>query len=566
MKRRLIAWAALALACALAMCAVAEELPLDEGAGLPAGQASGEIVELDLGAKAPGEDGDGGIGIELGGAAPQAGDDGAANDTPNDGESDFEVVNGVLVKYHGTGGDVVIPPELGVTAIGKGAFYDKPVTSVVIPDTVTTIGDSAFESCDKLTSIDIPASVTRIGDCCFFYATQLASVTLHEGLKEIGWIAFAYCSKLEDVTIPDGVTKIGSNAFAYTAIRSIRIPESVVFDDTGNSSGGFLAGCRQLTEVKLPSNLYKLPGSMFSNCVKLANVDIPESVQKIDGLVFQGCISLTKVVVPKNVTRIGGDAFKDCYGLTDVTLDCDHAKIEDSAFDGVPATATFRTHCETEATTWAREKGYNVVSSDHRKVNAPAVAPTEQQTGLTKGVVCAYCGKVYSGRKVVPKLPSSIYLDRSSATLELGSTLQLNATLWPGDSASTLKWTSSKPKVAKVSSKGKVTPLKPGTAKITVETVNGLKTTCEVKVVRPNPKSVKIKGKKTMKVGDKQTLKATIKPSYAEGKLTWSSSDAKIATVSQKGVVKAKKVGEVTITAKAVNGMTASIKINVKKK
>ena len=108
----------------------------------------------------------------------------------NDDAADFEIINGILVKYNGAGGDVVIPDT--VTVIGEKAFYCcSGLTSVTIPNSVTSIGGGAFSGCSGLTSVTIPNSVTSIGD----------------------W-AFSYCSSLTSVTIPNSVTSIGNYAFA----------------------------------------------------------------------------------------------------------------------------------------------------------------------------------------------------------------------------------------------------------------------------------------------------------------------------------------------------------------
>jgi len=121
--------------------------------------------------------------------------------------ADSFYLNGALLS-----GKLIIPSS--VTAIGDYAFYDRTgLTSVTIPDSVTTIGDGAFSGCDGLTSVTIPDSVTTIGESAFSYCTSLTSVTIPDSVTTIGVYAFQNCTSLTSVTIPGSVTTIDSYAF-----------------------------------------------------------------------------------------------------------------------------------------------------------------------------------------------------------------------------------------------------------------------------------------------------------------------------------------------------------------
>ena len=141
--------------------------------------------------------------------------------------NDFVIENGVLKKYQGQGGDVVIPE--GVTSIGASAFSGcSSLASVVIPEGVTSIGDEAFYYCQSLTSVVIPEGVTSIGGEAFKYCSSLTSVVIPKGVKSIGNWAFSGCSSLASVVIPEGVTSIGGGAFwDCSSLTSIVIPEGV---------------------------------------------------------------------------------------------------------------------------------------------------------------------------------------------------------------------------------------------------------------------------------------------------------------------------------------------------
>ena len=102
-----------------------------------------------------------------------------------------------------------------VVVIGDRAFsLCKSLTSVTIPDSVTSIGDAAFYECKSLTSVTIPDSVTEIGDYAFYWCDSLTSVTVPDSVTAIGDYAFYECKNLRSVTIPDSVTEIGERAFA----------------------------------------------------------------------------------------------------------------------------------------------------------------------------------------------------------------------------------------------------------------------------------------------------------------------------------------------------------------
>ena len=147
----------------------------------------------------------------------------AVQDAANAPLFDFEFTpdnTAVIVtnyKYNGAAADVTIPSRYQgkpVTTIGHAAFYDSAVTSVTIPDSVTSISDEAFINCPKLTNISIPNSVTYIGFSAFSSCTSLKSITLPSSLSFISGALFLGCSQLTTIHIPVSVTSIGNNAFA----------------------------------------------------------------------------------------------------------------------------------------------------------------------------------------------------------------------------------------------------------------------------------------------------------------------------------------------------------------
>ena len=212
--------------------------------------------------------------------------------------SDFQIENGELVEYTGKGGDVMIPDS--VTSIGDRAFYDcHRLTSISIPDSVTSIGKEVFSNCSSPTSISIPDSVTSIGEEAFSGCSRLTSISVPDGVTSIGEEAFSGCSRLTSISVPDGVTSIGYCAFH---------------------------ACRSLTSISIPDSVTSIGDNVFYGCKSLTSISIPDSVTSIGNQAFSGCSSLTSISVPDSVTSIEAPAFTECENLQDFTCPSSFAK------------------------------------------------------------------------------------------------------------------------------------------------------------------------------------------------------------------------------------------------
>ncbi len=193
------------------------------------------------------------------------------------------------------------------------AFYGcSSLTSITIPNGVTSIGNATFSGCSSLMSITLPNSVTSIGNATFSGCSSLMSITLPNSVTSIGNATFYDCSSLTSITIGKGVTSIGEYAFrGCSSLTSITLPNSVT--SIGNSA---FYGCSSLTSIAIPNSVTSIGGSALYGCSGLMSITIGKGVTSIGEYAFRGCSSLTSVTIPNSVTSIGSSAFYGCSLLT----------------------------------------------------------------------------------------------------------------------------------------------------------------------------------------------------------------------------------------------------------
>ena len=147
--------------------------------------------------------------------------------------------------------------EDDVTIIGDYAFYGSSITSIDIPNSVTSIGLQSFDSCDSLTSVTISDGVTSIGDQAFYSCGSLTSVTIPNSVTSIGGVAFEYCSGLTSITIGSGVTTIGDYAFSGCTILSSVTVKAIVPPTLGGNVFRYNASGRKIYVPSSSVDAYK---------------------------------------------------------------------------------------------------------------------------------------------------------------------------------------------------------------------------------------------------------------------------------------------------------------------
>ena len=380
-----------------------------------------------------------------------------------------------ITGYNGSASNITIPSTIygyKVCKVGEGAFYeDLHIRSVSIPNTVTVIEQHAFQHCSNLSKVTFPTKLQYVGFCSFMN-TALQSVVLPNGTKELDEAAFSGCEKLTSVTI--------SNTLKY-------IPKY-----------GF-SGCKNLTTINIPNSVSRIGFGAFWNCEKLTKVSIGSGLNDFDDqyaydFPFSGCTALESITV--------NSSNNDYCSVNGIMYNKAKTEIVIYPQSKKDTTYTVPSTIKTLYTSSINNNPYLktiTIPSSVTDIRDHAVGYIEDGWDYNK--VSGFTIKGYKGTAAeryarnndfnfvqLQVVPTSVALNKTTLTLDIGKTSNLKATVYPSNAANKkCTWSSSNTSVATVDSNGKVTAKKAGTATITVKTSNGKTATCKVTVNLPAP-------------------------------------------------------------------------------
>ena len=421
--------------------------------------------------------------------------------------TEFLIEDGILKSYGGTGSHVVIPST--VTKIGEKAFYkNETLKTIVIPASVTEIGKESFAYCTSLVSVTMPNSLKIIGEWAFAECTVLNSVKFGNAVETVGEWAFYYCSSLEKVAVGDSVNTVGKFSFKYCSKNLVFLINDNTYMQSYCAKYKYnweknTEDINKINQIFLDKSEIRLKAG---ESIQLSVQIIPDNSSN-QSLIWNSDNSLIAMVDKTGlITAVGN-------GKTIIRC---------TAKDGGSARAECLVIVEEEG-----EQG-----EDSSVIHSPK-----------------------------PEGKDVFELSQDNIIMEVGQSDLLECYAVPRQK---ILFRSDNTAVAEISPEGEIKAKKGGIAVITATAEDGRVLECLVRV-RVHPKTVKLnKTKLIMKIGEKFKLKASISPREVSKELKvlyWQSNNKNVATISKTGYVRAKSEGACTIRVETENGIQATCKI-----
>ncbi len=465
----------------------------------------------------------------------------------------YGYVNG---PFYGCDGLKNVTFETGTLKVANGLFaYCTGIENITIPDTVEQVENVAFYSCTLLKKVSMADSVKALGSSVFNGCSSLSEINLSKQITHIPNEAFRECAALETVVIPEGVTRIGDHAFRNAGVKAIELPTAMEWIGESAFEG---AHVEQVIIKDAPANIRK---SAFRNCASLSKVELGKKVKEIGEYVFDNCDAMTDISLPDSVSVLGRNTFSASELLKNVSLGNGITKIPERAFYECPSLESIV--LPYRVNTIDNEAFVNCTSLKEltipRKTTQIADTILSYPAQMTIYGVAGTYAEDYAGSKnmkfVGREIPAEeVVLSPAELTLNNGSTGALELSIVPNNFTDEVVWRSTNEDVATVTDTGIVEAKGIGTAAVNV-TVGGLSAVCNVTVMQPVTAIYLSEDSLTMNALETHTLTADVSPETADNKaIEWSSSDEKVVTVDQNGLLTAVAKGTAAITAKALDG------------
>lgn len=460
--------------------------------------------------------------------------------------------------------------------------------------TMIMLGEYTFLNCSALIEADLPGSrMKSVGKAAFFDCTSLKQFDFSD-VSRINESAFYNCSSLESIKIPDSTSTTTIEQFAFygcSGLTGIEIPKNI--KTIGKNA---FWGCSGIKKLKIPGTVETISKSAFGKCTGLEELDIEEGVKTVEEEAFAACSGLNTMILPKSVSSFTTNFVTDympikkiCYRGTReewnaANLNSDrffNAKVyfeygQDHKHQMITRTYTYPNSCtqpgrkETFCSICGYVESSEEILAGHHFSAWETVSEATVLAPAVQARTCSVCGTKETrnnGSKLTPTI--KVTVAKFPLKFRQKTTVLKVSGLAKGDSI--VSWKSSNTSIAKVNGRANGTSTitagkKKGKATITVTLKSGLKKNITVTVQKTAVKTTKISGvAKKLKLKRKQsaTLKPVIAPLTSLQKVTYKSSNKKVATVNSKGRITAKKKGTAVITVKS-GSKTIKCKVTVK--
>ena len=424
---------------------------------------------------------------------------------------------------------------------------EKKNGSYIISDRVSVIDSWAFASCNRLTEVNLGRGIHRIGDYAFWGCSGLTKLEIPRAAEKLGKGFVRNCSGLKEIIVSDqNLNYMSENGVLFTSDQHtlLNFPDAKegfygVPEEVRRIEDAAFLECGKLTEIFITGNVKDIGKAAFYDCTALKYVTFLEGIHTIGEEAFSGCTELQIINIPASVNSIGKEAFNHCRSLTKIEIPSSVKKIGEKAFH--------RCHNLLQIIYDGSQKEWNQITG-------------EEKMGLEEDAVI-----LFKKNTPLPEKPhteeKAISLNRRAANIfTRGQGRSFVLVLRYGNrrvNPREIRWTSSRPAIAGINSSGKVSGRKSGRTLITA-VYRGKRYSCRVTVKNP---VLKIKKSKlVLKKGKKYRIRYQKAPDF---KVSFKSKNKKIAAVTGKGIIRARKQGKTKIKVTG-NKMTRYISVTVK--